>query len=339
MEPDCQVTVRGLPEPVAQSIGEALFAVVKTLAQARDPLDLRRMRRIVVTTDFAGELTELSRSTTSGNPITYTHEEYAIAVGKLVALPRGDGDYELLLVIDARIAAWLALEDSDGCDSEDSQTAVHLLHHELCHVHVGNKIIDTFPPRMARRSWSDKDMLVRPLAEGCWDEYVATIMSSATATKNWLATMADSFESAIARTKQVVDHEILSYRCQRSGNPHQLLLAFHRHGWFLAEMAARILGYMDGLGVSLPELSSSAADRLSGSYFEATWQALHGALKEMRRLYPDGWNDLSVYDNLAAVVEKYYARMGLVLSTVGNGKAYVHVPFRPETSPNRAEST
>ncbi len=66
MQSGYQVTIKGLPEPVAQNTSKAVSAIVSILAQAGDALDLRRMHRVVVTTDFAGELAELSASTASG---------------------------------------------------------------------------------------------------------------------------------------------------------------------------------------------------------------------------------------------------------------------------------
>ncbi len=337
MEPDFQVIVKGLPEPAAQSIGEAVCLVANTLAQAGDGLDLRRMHRIVITTDFAGELAQLSASTASGNPITYTHEEYGIAVAKVVMLPHRDADPEILVVVDARLAASLAPEDQKGRDSDELQTVVHLLHHELCHVHDNNKMIDAFPNDVLRSCYVGKDVFVRPLAELCWSEYIAHAMSSRTAPEEWLATTTGMLADAIARTKQVVDNQILSYRYH--GDVDRLIQDFQRDGRFLLRMAAYTLGYTDGLDMSLSDLSPAAAQQLHGSYFEATWQALHEALKEMRGLWPDSWNDLSNYDNLAGVVEEYYATMGLVLSAVGDGQIHVRVPFRPETIPDRRQTT
>jgi hypothetical protein len=82
---------------------------------------------------------------------------------------------------------------------------------------------------------------------------------------------------------------------------------------FLAKSAAYVLGYMDGLNMSLEELSAETSERLSGSYFEPTFNAMHEALREMRQRYPDGWQDLDIYDGLAEALERYYVAMGLVL--------------------------
>ena len=40
-----------------------------------------------------------------------------------------------------------------------------------------------------------------------------------------------------------------------------------------------------------------------------------------------------MYDDLAEVMESYYANMGMVLSTTDDGQAYADFPFRPETTP------
>jgi hypothetical protein len=74
-------------------------------------------------------------------------------------------------------------------------------------------------------------------------------------------------------------------------------------------------------------------ETLSGSEFKSTWVTIHMALKSMLKMYPDNWKDLSVYDDLALALENYYADMGLILSTTEDGRAYVDIPFRPETTP------
>lgn len=301
------------------------------------------MHRILVATDFAAELAELSAATASGNPITRTDEEYAIAVAKVQLLPRGE-DYEIVPVVGAGYALPLltpedADDDAGGTDeptelsqSERFGMSLHGLHHELCHVHDYNKQIDAFGNLMLSPYYSGKDGYIRPLAEVCWSEYVANFLSSSTADAISLGTMTRSFDDAVARTKPQFNSEILAYRV-RQIDLQQLLGWFQRHGEFLAKSAAYVLGYIDGFNVSLDDLSAETSERLSGSYFESTWGAMHEALKEMRQRYPDDWQDLSIYDGLAAVLERYYTEMGLVLSTIGDGQTYVHVPLRPETTP------
>lgn len=331
LESGLQIIIKGVPEKLANDIGNAVAGAVKGFKKADRDLDLRRMHRIVLTADFAGELAELSRATVSGTPITHTDEDYAIAVAKVLILPR-DEEYEIVLVVNANVAAALVPKNQEDYSSEGFRTVLHLLHHELCHVHDDNKKIDAFHGLMLRYSYEGKDKYIRPLAEGCWSEYIANFMSSSTTDEGWVADMAGSLADAIGRTKRELDREILEYRYD--GNLEHLLDYFQRHGVLLIITAARNLGYLDGLRISLEELSAEAFDSLTGSYFEPTWNVMQSALRKMRSTYPDGWNDLSIYDGLADVLEDYYAVMGFNLSSTEEGQIYVDIPLRPETTPN-----
>jgi hypothetical protein len=328
MESNLQITVKGIPEALAHSVGDTIFEIIQTLDQT---LDFRRMHRIIITADFAGELAKLSSATVSGNPITHTNEEYAIAVAQVLTFPHSD-DFEILPVISAQVATGLAVENNENCNEEVLRTALHLLHHEFCHVHDDNKKIDAFSSLMFKHNYTGKDRFIRPLAEICWSEYIANLLSSATAKKsNMVSLLGKSFGDAIERTKPDIDKEILSYRYH--GDLDRLLYYFERHGAFLIKTAAYMIGYMDGLGSSLANLSPEAAERLTGSYFEPTWNAMQKALRGMHRLYPIKWDSLGIYDSLAAVMESYYAAMGFILSTTENEQAYISIPFRSETTP------
>ena len=341
-EPDIQISVKGLPDNLADRLGGVVLKAAEKLEQVGGGLDLRRMHRMVVTTDFAGELAELSAARVAGNPITYTNEEYGIAIAKVLLLPRGE-DYEIVPVVNANYVLELLVpegadEGAEGAaeapqlsETERLDLFLHGLHHELCHVHDDNKRIDAFGTLMLSPYYSGKDAYIRPLAEACWAEYIADFMSSPTADAVWLGVMTNSFGNAIERTKRQFNNEILAYRVHHI-DLGQLLDSFQRHGVFLAKSAAYILGYVDGLDASL-ELSAETSERLSGSYFESTWDAMHEALREMRQRYPHDWQDLSIYDGLAAALEHYYVEMGLVLPTTDDGQTYVHVPFTPETTP------
>jgi len=289
------------------------------------------MHRIIVTNNFAGELAELSTATASGNPIEYTNEEYAVAVAKVLLLPRGD-EIEILPVVSANIAAGLVAEDHSHYDSEIFRSALHIIHHELCHVHDNNKKIDAFPEVLLKKRHAGKDKYIRSLADGCWSEYIANRLSSSTAKINLAAFMTSNFTDAIPRTKALVNDAIRAYRIHSDVG--RLLDYFERHGHFLPTAAASACGYLDGLGVPLRDLSAEAEETLNGSYFEETWGAMRSALNEMHSSYPDRWKSMSVYDSLAVAIEAYYGEMGLFLSNRPGGAIYVGVPFRQETMPD-----
>jgi hypothetical protein len=315
--------MKGADEEIGNKIANLIFVVVKTLDQA---LDFRRMHRVIVTADFAGELAELSQSTVSGNAITHTNEDYAIAAAKVLLLPRGN-EIEILPVLNAHFMAKL----TENPQTEPFQMILHLLHHELCHVHDDNKKLDALAEYVLKHRYAGKDIFIRPLAEACWSEYIANRLSSGSAIDASVLGMCQSLTDAIERTKLQIDTEILSYRLH--GDLDQLMGVFQRHGEFLVKSAAYVLGYMDGLGRSLLELSPQAAEILAGSYFEPAWNEMQSALGEMYGAYPGGWKNLEVYDPLVLTMEKYYTTMGLTLSTTEDGRAYVKIPFRPENTP------
>ena len=289
------------------------------------------MHRIILPADFSGELTALSHETESGSPITHTNEEYAIAVAKVLLLPC-DSDYEMVLVINANFAAYLAPKNKEGYKTQEFLTALHLLHHELCHVHDNNKQIDAFNGIMLRHIYKGKDLHIRPLAELCWAEYIANFLSSTTAKEHWIEIMTESLSDAIKRTKQKIDSKILEYRTHSDLD--KLLGEFHRHGGYLLRVAAHTLGYMDGLNEPLEKLSERAVESLSGSYFESTWESIQVSLRQMRLSYPDGWAGIDIFDILADAIENYFGEMGFYLSSTEDGRTYVDIPFRPETKPN-----
>ena len=330
MEPDFQISVKGLPEDIALNVGSTIAEIIKAFKKNGN-LDFRRMHSIVVASDFAGELAELSTKIASGNKITHTNEDYAVAVAKVMIIPNGD-EFEIRPILSAQYAAALVPEGSEGYDADNFYYILHLLHHELCHVHDDNKKIDVFHELMLKHHYKGKDMFIRPLSEICWSEYIANVLSSKTATDTNLKDIVISFEDAVKRTKSDIDSEILLYRYH--ADLEKLLDIFKRNGEFLVKMAAYTMGYMDGLGVMLEELSLEASEIISGSYFQSTWEAMHEALKEMRSVYPEGWKDLSIYNKLSNVLENYYDKMGLILSTTEDGGTYVDIPFRAETTPN-----
>jgi len=326
VESNLQISVRGLQDDVGRNVGEVLGTVIKALEQGEHALDFRRMHRIVVDTDFGRALAELSTSTASGRPIEHTNEEYAIAVAKVVLLPRGDG-IEIVPVFNAAMVVPL----TEDPNSEAFGQILHMVHHEFCHVHDDNKKLDALAGIFLRHNYNGKDKFLGPLAEVCWSEYAANRLSSRTAKPPSIDAMTGLLRDAIPRTKKDLNREIFLYRYH--GNLDEFLVVFQRHGEFLVKSAAYVLGYMDGLNLPLEKLSSEAAAALSDSYFEPTWTAIQTALRNMWDIYPAGWHDLTVFNELSTALEQYYEEMGIVLTSMEDGGTYVDIPARPETMP------
>ena len=321
MESDLQVMVKGFENEYAQSIGNAIAEVLHALPEIGPRLDLRRMHRIVVTADFAGELAELSQQNPSRTPMTHTKEEYGEAVAQVLLFPKGDG-LEILPVLSAGTVAPLVMGEETEENIDRFQFALHLLHHELCHVHDDNQKIDAFKGIIMKVSYSGKDNHIRPLAEVLWSEYLANFLSSPTANEAFTSSTLGMLADAIERTKKIIDKEIYAYRTH--ADLMHVLTILQRHGGFLIKSAAYCLGYADGK--ANPDFFSKVTDVVSGSYFEKTFTAMHQVLIEMKKLYPAEWQDLKIYDALASVTEEFFKDLGFIFSNMEDGRVYISIP-------------
>lgn len=328
MEADFVVSVSGLEEAIANSVGGAVYGTVSQL-EASCGLDLRRLHRVIVAADYGTALQELSSLTISARPIEYTSEEYARGFAKVLTLPNS-GQTEVVVVLDATIGALLATISEDSA-SEGFKLGLHLLHHELCHVCDANSKLDAFEVEMFTPKGDRKYAVVQPLGLACWDEYSANRQSVATVYEDSLSMMAGNLEDAVTRTKPLVDDCVLKYRSHADLD--RLMSEFERHGGFLLRSAAYVLGYMDGLSVTLEQLAPDTERVLAGSYFEPVFLRLAEALREVDALPRAEWNSLSMFDALGDVVDEYYSAMGLELSLLEDGSLYVDIPFRPDDTP------
>jgi hypothetical protein len=319
-EGNLQVSVIGVPDELAQAIGNAVGETAFAIGDLAE-LDLRRMHRMVVATDFAAALTELSKENPSRKPLTSTQEEYGTAIAQVCLLPKDDG-LEIVPVLSANMFANLVKEDDSDESLDKFRYSLHLLHHELCHVHDDNKKIDSFHNIVLKKGYSGKDNYIRPLTEVIWSEYIANVMSSSTAHDAARSMFADMLAEGVERTKTVIDEEIEQYR--KSFDLERIRDVLHRQGDFLIKCAAYCLGYVDGKDDS--DFSAKTVTLVSGTYFEDTFTALHQALRQMRSLYPGQWQDMSVYDGLAAVVDNYYRGLGFIYSDTDNGGVWLSIP-------------
>lgn len=305
MESDFHIEANGFPD------GEDIRDVVIYLINEalKEGLDLRRMHRIIVTMDYAGEVKRLSS--------THTDNAHGLGVAQVKPIPRGDG-IELVPVFDGRLFEM---------DKSNFEERIRILHHtichELCHVHDENKKIDAFPDHFRNTRYSGKDIHIRPLAEYCWAEYITTAMSALTAPESLTTSEAKRLIERIANTKPEIEREIMQLFYH--GDAGKLMLAFKEYSDPLIYSAAHMIGFMKGLQKNLVELAPEVAQQISGSYFEPIWKAMCEALAEMHRRYPDNWKDVSIFDDLSVVMDRYYQTMRLMLSTSKNGGAHLDI--------------
>ena len=204
MESDLKINIKGaIDEKLANAIGYSVIEAIKAFEEIDKEIDFRRMHRIIVTSDYAGELANLSSNPQSDDLVTHTNEEYAVGVAQVRTIPRGDS-FEFVPVVNAQIAATLVQDNEEGYKSDEFRTVLHLLHHELCHVHDNNKKCDVIK---VMRPDNEKDLFILPLADSSWTEYIANFLSCSTVTKGAIDMAYENLIGAIKRTKEDIDKE------------------------------------------------------------------------------------------------------------------------------------
>lgn len=281
---------------------------IKKLIKSYFNLDLRRLVKIIVSTDLDKEVDKLTHSSNKDFKSTYLTKNRSYA--KVVILPNSS-DFDMVLVLRNDFVRCLN-HKHDGESLLLYEDAIHIFHHEMVHVHDNNKKIDAFPLQMKEHKYSGKQKITYPFAMMCWSEYIANYISSETAVHSKIPSVL--FDSLIENMKNLRENsrnEILAYRTNR--DIQKLMDSLNKQFEALLKNAAYLIGYLHGLNITPDVLSDHNWYELERSYFFKTWKKMQSSFLNMREFYPDGWVNIKVYDELASCIEEFYKRMGIKL--------------------------
>ncbi len=309
-----QVIIKGHPPKETHVLKTVIRDLVVRLR--KQPLDLARLESIIITKDYEGELATFQ--TVSGNPLVYTNEEYARGHGQVVSQVR-DGELSMTVLLDDVLCRKLLSAQEDSV-----RFAIHMLHHELCHVHDINH-----KSRCLSKYWLNYrvhglDAHLLPIAMGIWDEYFACRYSAGTADTTSVSNYVSSLADAVRRTRNLVKETIREYRTDLDIG--RLMEVALRHGGFLLKTAAYVHGYLAGLGQSMKALSPQMNEILQNSYFKSIWEQMGNDLQKMHDSYPN-WDSLEIFDGLKRLVNEFFVGSGLEFEEMPDGQVFLHVPF------------
>ena len=179
------------------------------------------------------------------------------------------------------------------------------------------------------KQWSGVAAYTGPLAELLWEGYFATRTSARSAPRACVHDQVDMLHKAVLKTKPALDELILSYRY--GGSVDALLEKSLPHCKFLLQIAAYVLGYLDGPLSGMADVHEKASTVIDGSYLQPIWVRLTHELRSVHSTYPK-WQDLGLYDGLMETVRDYFQVLGLEFRDIPEG-VYAHVPYRPENTP------
>ncbi len=313
MKEDLIIKINGLSDNISLKIVDKIQNIISSFSY----LDLRRFNKIIITSYFDRDIEVLTTQKQSifKNKYKASNDTYAL----VLTIPKEDS-YELLLVIKNQFVKNL-LEDSKNIKYKE---AFHILNHELAHIHDNNKKIDSFENIMKNNKYKGVDAITYPIVEKCWSEYIANVISSNSAKDTkYPKLMAQSFIKNLEMTSININTQLMAYKINKKRE--DLLINSIEQIEQLLKQSCYLLGYLDGLDLSLEELDYESDYALEISYFKDIWEVMRYELNSIRQVYPNGFISLNIYKNLSFYIETFFSQMGIVLINDEEGKLIIKI--------------
>lgn len=305
---DINIRINGLTDKISLEVVETLRDIISGFSF----LDFRRFESIVITSHFQRDVESLTSNneTIFKNRYIVNEDTYAV----VLTIPRA-GDFELVLVLKASFITNILTKHENRRYKE----AFHIIHHELAHIHDNNKKIDIFKDLMKTVRYKGKDSILYPIAEECWSEYIANYISSNSARDtDFPKIMAKNLVRKINNTSQNIKTQLLAFRINKKRE--DLLISSMDEIKSLLKTASYLQGYLHGFNMTLEELDYDSDYTLECSYFKDIWEAMQYQFYSMSDVYPNGFVNLSIYQNLTFYIEGFFNQMGIVFTTNNEGK-------------------
>ncbi|WPS85281.1 hypothetical protein SMD22_01250 (plasmid) [Brevibacillus halotolerans] len=300
---------RALDDIMATAVKQAFEQMINQLQE----LKLSSLQYIIVPDDFGKELTEFQQR--HGLPQGYTNNEFGVAMGKTLTY-LDDGDYKTTIFIAPEIVFALF-------DENLKQNSIHLIHHELCHVHDDGEKYRVFGVADLEQLFFNTFNIVSQItyahADLIWSEYIATRLSARTMPENhdcYVGSLLD----LIPKVKEQCEEEIQSYRKERDRV--QLLDEIQLKSSLLLKMGAYFIGYCHGFNIDPPVEINNFVKQYP--YLNGVWEELSPLLLKLYESYGN-WDDIEVFDDLANTVMRLWGNLGVYLKNM-DGQLFVYVP-------------
>ena len=307
------IKINGLSDKVSLDVVNSL----RNLIQHFSFLDFRRFHNIIITSNFERDIEIL----TSNNRLSFKNryranrDTYAV----VLTIPK-DNDFELFLVMKTEFTKNIL----ENHQKQEYKNALHILHHELAHVHDNNKKIDVFKDLMKTKSYKGTSSITYPIAETCWSEYIANFISSSSAIDtDYPKIIANSLVQKIIKTEQNIKTELMAYRINKKRE--DLLKSSISQIESLLKSASYLIGYLNGMNLTLEELDDKLDYEIEISYFKDIWEVLKYEFATIHQVYPHGFININVYKDLAYYIEVFFSQMGIVLDENENDQLKIHI--------------
>lgn len=297
---EIDIKINGFDENLSLKVLEAFKKIVNNLSF----LDLRRLSTVIISSNFNNEVNKLSTQ----NSLKYRYKVNSDTYALVLTFPKKD-DFELVMVFQSQFLLNI-LEDEN---SKEYKNAFHIINHEFAHIHDNNKKIDAFHKIMKEEKYRGKDSFITPIAETCWSEYIANFISSQSALETEFPNLiAHSLVEKIKRVMFDVSNSILAYKINKKRD--DLIEDSLAQIESLIKTASYLIGYLNGLKITLDELDDKVSLSIESSYFKYTWERLKYELASIHQVYPYGFVNLNIYKNLSFIIEDLFSELGIIFS-------------------------
>lgn len=310
---DINIKINGLSEKTSLKVVDVLRDILNDFGF----LDLRRFSNIVITSNFERDVEVLNSDNKSSfkNRFRVNSDTYAIVLN----IPKDD-DFEQVLIVRSEFIKNITKSHK----KQDYKNALHILNHELAHIHDNNKKMDVFKELMKTKKYRGSDSILYPISETLWSEYIANFISSQSALDTeYPKAVAKSLVEKIEKTSFDVKTSLTAYKVNRSRED---LIEFSiLKIESLLKSAAYLIGYLNGMKITLAQLDDDLDYRLEVSYFKDIWEILKHEFATIHQVYPYGFINLSIYKNLSFYIESFYNQMGIVFDEDEKGRVKIHI--------------
>jgi hypothetical protein len=320
--PEVGITMRGFSSTEgAEEIGNLFLCFLRMYGTY---LNLERLEAVTIAYDYAEALAAVDRGGFSG-VLTPTQDSIAVGVAMAVDVLR-DQTPKKHLVFNARFVT--ALQNSEDPNHD---LAVHILVHEVGHVHDLASQDRAFPGVYGQPITDTRDAVLFSAAHVCWEEYIASFLSANYAPPIQTENFQSTFCSALTGIRERSNQCIRLYRTHADVG--RLIQELSLEYGTALKYGAYLLGHLDGLKQPLNDAAPKAATLVQGMlWFAPLFDRFAANLRTMRQTY-DSWSGLKIFEPLKLTVQEILKSAGVEFQPRPAGRYFLSVPYTPDTMP------
>lgn len=310
---DVPVILRGFDGELGSVLGDLLAEISRYI-------DLSGLDGLTLAADYHQALLDLDRGYKTDYRLTPTENAYATGIAMTPAVLRG-GIVKSHIVLSSVFVELLL--------QKDREMALHVITHECAHVQVTAAFDRRFPGVLLRTRLQDwREGIRNQIAMTCWEEYAACRLSAGWG-KIQLANYEETFLKCAAEARAVANGYIKTYRLH--GDVGRVLEEVCRAYGELFKYAAYWLGTFHG-AASDWRRSSTVAAALENHWLGPHLDRLQAVLSSW---FGAGVPSDAAVTDVADLAEQVIAEGGIELTSLPDGQIHAHIPYSPETMPDR----